>query len=404
MGRLDGRRTWGRISRLVLAVLCYLYLGQSAPAACPSADLSGDCFVDLEDFALLAALWPASDFNDIAEMSAHWLAPDPRITDYMAYIDGGTFQMGDSFSEGSSFERPVHTVTLDSFYIAKYELTNGQYCDYLNSALSLGLITVADGNVYQPGSGTSFPYCDTHIASAESQIDYSGGIFSVRAKSGRDMSNDPMVMVSWYGAAAYCNWRSEEEGYEQCYDLSTWTCDFSKKGYRLPTEAEWEYAARGGLSGKRFPWGDEIFHTQANYWSSPLLSYDKGPTAGHHWLWNDVYPCTSPVGFFDGAMKYKADYNWPSALTSYQTKSGANNYGLYDMAGNVYEWCNDFFSGVYYSSSPVDNPTGPTSGVPRAYRGGVWWYPANYCRVANRFNTLPDLCDWLFGFRVVLSD
>ena len=393
-------------SFILISLTVMIIWGGFVLAACPSADLNGDCFIDLQDFALLGADWPTSDFTDIAAMVSDWLAPDPCAADDMVFIPGGTFQMGDSFGEGSSFERPVHTVTVDSFYIAKYELTNGQYCDYLNSALSLGLITVTDGNVYQAGSGTSFPYCDTHIASAESQIDYSGGVFSVRAKSGRDMSNDPMVMVSWYGAAAYCNWRSEVEGYEQCYDLSTWTCDFSKKGYRLPTEAEWEYAARGGLAGRRFPWGDEIYSAQASYFSStfPWLPYDKGPVMGHHPLWNDVYPCTSPVGFFDGAMKYRADYNWPSAMTSYQTMSGANSYGLYDMAGNVYEWCNDFFSGAYYSLSPVNNPTGPTTGPSRAYRGGVWYYPANYCRVANRFNTLPDLCDWLFGFRVVLSD
>lgn len=391
-------------SFILISLTLMIIWGGLVLAACPSPDLTGDCFVDLQDFALLAAQWPTSDFDDIALMAADWLTPDPRIPDDITYIPGGTFAMGDSFAEGDIDELPVHTVTVDSFYIAKYEVTNGQYCDYLNSALSLGLVTVTDGVVYQAGSGTSYPYCNTSTSGSYSQISYSG-VFSVRTKSGRDMSYDPMVEVNWYGAAAYCNWRSEEEGYEQCYDLSTWSCDFSKKGYRLATEAEWEYAARGGLPGRRFPYGNDIYHTQESYYSSSLLSYDKGPTKGHHPLWNDaIYPCTSPVGFFDGTMKYKADYNWPSVVTSYQTTSGANNYGLYDMAGNVYEWCNDFYSSVYYSLSPVNNPTGPTSGPSRAYRGGVWYYPANYCRVANRDNTLPDARYFVRGFRVVLSD
>jgi formylglycine-generating enzyme required for sulfatase activity len=280
----------------------------------------------------------------------------------MVYISGGSFQMGDSFSEGGSDERPVHMVTLDSFYMGKYEVTNAQYCAYLNSALGQGLITVTSGVVYKAGSGTSYPYCDTSTSSSYSQIAYSGGVFSVRSKGGRSMSNDPMVMVSWYGSVAYCNWRSQQEGKEQCYNLSTWACDFNKHGYRLATEAEWEYAARGGLSGKRFPWGDTITHSQANYYSSSSYSYDISPTRGYHPTWNDgINPYTSPVGSFS-----------------------ANGYGFYDMAGNVWEWCNDWYSGTYYSSSPPNNPTGPTSGSYRVLRGGGWCGGASYCCVAGR--------------------
>ena len=119
-------------------------------AACPSADLTGDCFVDYEDFALMAT---------------QWLTGDPCIPDDMAYIPGGMFQMGDNFSEGASDEQPVHTVTVDSFGMGKCEVTNRQYCDYLNSAVSQGLITITSGAVYQAGSGTSYPYCDTSTSS-----------------------------------------------------------------------------------------------------------------------------------------------------------------------------------------------------------------------------------------------
>jgi formylglycine-generating enzyme required for sulfatase activity len=323
----------------------------------------------------------------------------------MAFIPGGTFVMGDNLGDGSPAELPLHRVTVDPFYIGRYELTNCQYRDYLNSALSQGLITVTLGVVYKTGSETSYPYCDTSTSSSHSQISYSEGVFNVRSKGGRSMLNDPMVCVTWYGAAAYCTWRSQQEGKEQCYNLPTGTCDFLKKGYRLPTEAEWEYAARGGLPGRRFPWGDDIYHTQTNYRSSAFLSYDKGPTRGYHPLWNDgIWPYTSPVGFFDGTMKYKADYNWPGSATSYQTTSGANNYGLYDMAGNVGEWCNDWYSYFYYISSPPNNPIGPTTGTYRVFRGGACNSGASFCRVAGRINISPGDRSYSVGFRVVLPN
>jgi sulfatase modifying factor 1 len=361
-------------------------------AACPSADLTGDCRVDFNDFAVMSAQWLTGD------------PCDPCIPDDMAYIPDGEFQMGDSFSEGDSDELPVHTVTVDSFYMGKYEITNQQYCDYLNSAYP-GQIKVVSGVVYAASDGgNSFPYCDTSTSSSYSQIAYSGGVFTVRTKSGRDMSNDPMVCVSWYGAVAYCNWWSEQEGREQCYNLSTWACDFGKHGYRLATEAEWEYAARGGLSGRRFPWGNDIYHAQANYYSSTAYSYDKGPTRERHPLWNDgIYPYTSPVGFFDGSMKYKTDYNWAGSDTSYQTTSGANGFGLYDMAGNVWEFCNDWYLSSYYSSSPPNNPTGPISGSFRVFRGGYWSMSANYCGVASRSNLNPAHRIDSSGFRLVLD-
>ena len=304
------------------------------------------------------------------------------VPDDMVLIPGGTFQMGNSFSEGYSGELPVHTVTVDSFYMGKYEITNQQYCDFLNSAKGQGLITITSGVVYKAGPGTSYPYCDTSTSSSHSQIAYNGSTFSVRTKSGRSMVNDPMVMVSWYGAAGYCNWLSQQLGRQRCYDVELLLpiCPL-RNGVRVPTEAEWELAARGGLSGRRFPWGDTITHSQANYCSSSSYSYDVSPTRGYHPTWNDgVSPYTSPVGSFP-----------------------ANGFGLHDMAGNVLEWCNDWYSSSYYSSSPSDNPTGPASGSRRVLRGGAWGYGADYCRVAFRIDNAPTDRGWNVGFHVVLD-
>lgn len=303
----------------------------------------------------------------------------------MVLIPGGTFQMGDHFNEGGSDEVPVHSVTLDSFRVAKYPVTNDQYCEFLNSALEQGLIIVSSGVVYKSFAWTQYPYCDTSASSPYSQITYDDGVFSVRTKAGRNMNDDPMVMVSWYGAVAYCNWRSLQEGREPCYNLETWECDFSKNGYHLPTEAQWEYAARGGLSGKRFPWGDTITHAHANYQADSFAyMYDISPTQGYHPAWKDgIMPYTSPVGSF-----------------------APNGYGLYDMAGNVWEWCNDWYSISYYSTSPETDPTGPTLGTDRVLRGGCWNNIAGGCRVANRYYRGPggrNYSVYGYGFRVSLD-
>jgi formylglycine-generating enzyme len=335
---------------IITAIVLITSVYTSCLASCPAADLTGDCFVDLEDFAILAS---------------QWLTTDPCVPQDMAYIRGGTFQMGDSFNEGGSDSLPVHTVTLSYFYIGKHDITNQQYCSFLNSAA----VKVISGTVYaSTDSGNSYPYCDTSAADAYSQIAYSGGVFSVRTKGGRSMVNDPMVCVSWFGAAAYCNWRSQQEGREICYDTndSNWPCDFSKNGYHLPTEAQWEYAARGGLSGKRFPLGDTISRSQANYYSNNSLFYDLGgPPWGYDPTWgaDGIAPYTSPVGSFL-----------------------ANGYGLYDMAGNVWQLCNDWYSSTYYSSSPPTNPKGPTSGMGMStvLRGGGWVISAYSCRVTVR--------------------
>ncbi len=397
---------WWKSSSILIAFVVIAISGNFSLTACPSADLTGNCFVDFEDFALMANQWPnVYDNNNVNTLATQWLTGYPNIPDDMTYIPDGEFEMGDHFAEGELDELPIHAVLLDAFFVGKYEITNQQYCDYLNSALGSGSIYLSDNVVYGNGNGQG--YCDTSASSSYSQIFYSGGVFSVGTKDGRDMSDDPMVMVSWYGGAAYCNWRSAREGYQQCYDPCdpNWPCDFSKNGYRLATEAEWEYAARGGEQNPyyRFPWGDTISHSQANYHAIPNYIYDVSPTTGYHSLWNSVYPYTSPVGFFDGTVKYKANYNWPGSATSYQTTNGANDYGLYDMAGNVYEWCNDWYDSDYYETSQYDNPKGPASGSWRVLRGGCWASQASRCRITFRFAIhVPDYRSMGLGFRIAL--
>ncbi|MHC4084738.1 MAG: formylglycine-generating enzyme family protein [Planctomycetota bacterium] len=370
------------IAFVVITISCNFAL-----AACPSADLTGNCFVDFEDFVLMANLWSIEyEYKDLADMADQWLTGYPNIPDDMVYIPDGEFEMGAHLG-GYGSEHPVHLVLLDLFFMSKFEITNRQYCDYLNSAILAGEIKVVGGIVYGfNDTGNIYPYCNTHSFDVDSQIDYNevSETFSVRTKSGRDMSGDPMVEVSWYGAAAYCNWRSQQEGYQECYNLSTWDCDFSKKCYRLPTEAEWEYAARGGEHSPyyRFPWGNTINHNHANYFADgSTYSYDTSTCE---------YGCMHP-DWFDGIYPY----------TSVVGSFSPNGYGLYDMTGNVWDWCNDWF--YDYDASPADNPQGPASGTERILRGGSWGADADFCRVSLRIGVRP-FGRWSdFGFRIVLD-
>ncbi len=295
----------------------------------------------------------------------------------MVLIPAGEFLMGNSFDPGEGYpeELPRHAVDLDDFYIDRTEVTNQQYADALNWAWSQGgLIEVVGGVVYQFNNGTSYPYCDTVASEPHSRITWDGSTFGVVA--GKE--NHPMVSVSWYGAVAYCNWRSAMAGRALGYDLTTWTI-INADSYRLPTDAEWEKAARGGAAGCRYAWpdSDTIQHVRANYWSFLGYSYDTSPTRGFHPTFSaGPEPYTSPVGYF-----------------------APNGYGLYDVVGNAFEWCNDWFSDTYYGSSPYANPLGPGSGTNRVLRGGSWTFDAFGSRVAYRSGGTPDLRDDYPGFR-----
>jgi formylglycine-generating enzyme len=274
----------------------------------------------------------------------------------MALIPAGSFAMGNVMSasgEGSTDELPVHGVNVSAFYMDKYEVSKALWDE---------VATWAATNGY-----------DINAASTSGKA-----------------TNHPAYDVTWYEAVKWSNARSQKEGLTPCYTVrgpvmnrgtSDPDCNFSANGYRLPTEAEWEKAARGGSSGKRFPWGDTITHSEANYYSSTSFSYDVSPTRGYHPTYaTGSQPDSSPVGSF-----------------------APNAYGLYDMAGNMYEWCWDWYDRSYYASSPSSDPRDASSGSGRAIRGGSWDSYANGTRTADRSLCGPgEYYDYL-GFRCVRS-
>jgi len=250
----------------------------------------------------------------------------------MVLVQGGTFSMGSN--EGSDDEKPVHTVTVSSFYISKNELTVAEFKKFIDAT---GYTTPAETE------GWSYIY-------SESKREKRNG---VNWRCGTDGSklmdfemNKPVIYVCYNDAVKYCQWKSYVTG----------------KNFRLPTEAEWEYAARGGnkSNGYKFSGSDNI----------DAISWYKDNSGS----------TTHPVG-----------------------QKGANELGLYDMSGNVWEWCSDWYGYDYYSQSPSDNPKGPINGTSRVIRGGSWYYDAQDCRISYRDYYSPDYRVNIIGFRVVCS-
>ncbi len=270
-------------------------------------------------------------------------APPPG----MVYIPPGVFQMGDNFNEIGTDTLPVHNVTVDAFFMDRFEVSK---------ELWQSVQAWATGHSY----------------------DISGGLYFA--------NGHPVQNVTWYEAVKWCNARSEKDGLTPCYytdaaqtviyktgnvDVTNAMVKWTANGYRLPTEAEWEKAARGGSTGQRYPWGNTITGSQANFSGS-----------------GDPYNNTTPVGYYNGS----------------QTPAGvdmANGYGLYDMAGNVWEWCWDWYGSTYYGdASANNNPYGPATGTTRCLRGGVWSGNSLTLRCANRYSVTPSLAvNSYWGFR-----
>lgn len=296
----------------------------------------------------------------------------------MVLIPGGAYEMGDHHDYQSD-ALPAHEVNIDTFLMDIHEVTNHQYCDFLNAAYADGSIEIHQGVVCgSNGSDVYEVYCRTTTSTPQSRITWNGSIFGVT----KGKFHHPMVHVSWYGAAAYANWLSIQDGLTPCYNHYTWVCDFNAGGYRLPTEAEWEKATRGGEHNPyhRYPWGGFAEGSNANYGISGD-PYENGAS-----------PCTTPVQYYNGNQV-------PSGVDM------ANGYGLYDMAGNVYEWCNDFYDSSYYSycvsNGITDNPKGPASGTYRVFRGGGWNVNESTLRCASRFYHEAYATSYCFGFRLV---
>jgi formylglycine-generating enzyme required for sulfatase activity len=273
----------------------------------------------------------------------------------MALIPAGSFTMGDTL-DGESDAIPTNLM-VSAFY------------------LDVNLVSYSQWqSVYQWATNSGYGFVNAGLGKA---------------------ANHPVQSVNWWDTVKWCNARSKQAGLRQVYytdagltqvytngEMTTIYPNWSAAGYRLPTEAEWEKAARGGLSGQRFPWGDTISESQANYYGDTMYSYDSGPNGVNSIGFMGGFPYTSPVGYF-----------------------AANGYGIYDMAGNVFAWCWDWYGTPPYPlGSPYlggSDPRGPASGSYHVIRGGDWYNSAVASRCAFHTYSGPAIATYTHGFRCV---
>ena len=323
-----------------------------------------------EAYAFYLQLYPEGQYKDQAaqamqkpQESANTIKPieKPEELPQMVFVQGGTFQMGSE--DGVSNEKPVHSVTLSDFYIGRFEVTVEEFSEFVQAT---GYQTDAE-----KGDG-SYIFKDGSWVKKEGvnwRHDATG-----KRRPGSEY-NHPVIHVSWNDAVAYCNWLSEQHGYQPVYTIrgDKVTANWDSNGYRLPTEAEWEFASRsrGG--------SDKWAGTSSE---SNLAAYGNfcDKNCGFNWKsesYNDGYAFTAPVGKFR-----------------------ANGLGLHDMSGNVYEWCWDWYDSKYYQSSPAQNPKGTSTGSYRVLRGGSWGNRPAYLRCADRDGGSPDYRYSSIGFRL----
>ena len=344
--------------------------GGSSYTLVPAPDtLSGDVGIDIAAGTGKAAVWDMSkqyDWKYNASMRVKVIAEAglangelPGNIEFMT-VPSGSFLMGRDTNEGSggSSEIPTTTVYVGEFEISRYEVTNAQYAEFLRSAYAANEVYVSSGEVY--ASANSQPCYYLQSAGNYGRIAHDGsGVFTVESA----YEDHPVNHVSWYGAIAFCQF-------------------YTTAGvlYDLPTEAEWERAARGpdhGAAGAHqiYPWGNSIDGTQANYATSGD-PFDEG---------------TTPVGYYDGSQH-------PAGSDM------VNGYGLYDMAGNVWEWCRSGYASYpYESADSIENQRNSLtySWSSRVLRGGAWDNVTSCLRCADRDDYGPSNVYSYCGFRVV---
>ncbi len=303
----------------------------------------------------------------------------------MVFVEGGTFQMGDVFDEGVQFATPVHEVTVSDFYLSVYEVTVEEFAAFVRDA---SYVTSAEKES-NDATGANDKYRAMLGSPGAHVFDPSAGRMSWVAEANwknpqyEQNLKDPVACVSWTDAVSYCDWLSANEGLPIAYELRTGdlldargrpTADVTKvRGYRLPTEAEWEYAARERGKKIRFGNGQNIARPSEMNFNAALGEFafaEKG----------QFRKKTMPVGSFR-----------------------PNSLGLYDMSGNVWEWCSDFLG--RYAKTPQTNPYQQNGmmGPRRAARDGPWAGEASWARTTARMGWVADDRCNMIGFRLARS-
>ena len=341
--------------------------GASYPYLCRA--VSGNVGPGVEPGTDRQIVWDAgADFPGFSSTACQLrvTADDAPNLHHFTYVAPGTFMMGSPDDEWVHENmETLHQVTLThGIDMQITEVTNQQYMELAQWAYDQGYVTVTNAGLYDNlDDSTGFL---KGLSSADHEISFSDGVFSCINPS------QPVKYVTWSGSAAYCDWLSLQQGLPRAYNHATWQCNqgnpYGAAGYRLPTEAEWEYACRAG--------------TQTMFYTGSCLSSDsQGNYRGSY----PAIDCTS--GPYE---------EWTVPVGSYQP----NGNCLFDMHGNVFEWCNDWY-GTYEGT--VTNPVGPVAGGSRILRGGGYFSGAGDCRSAHRYLSGQGLIDDGYGFRPVRS-